>query len=209
MRVLIAEDDLTSHKILKAVLDKWGYEVVSTCNGREAWQALQDADSPRLAILDWMMPEMDGVEIIRKIRERSELKTMYIILLTAKGQKEDIVSGLEAGANDYITKPFDRKELRARVQVGQRVIKLQGALEDRISELQDALDQIKTLKGLIPMCASCKKIRDDEGYWQQVETYIMERSGAEFSHGLCPDCLKKHYPEYYEIKAKKELEKKP
>ncbi len=209
MRVLIAEDDLTSHKILKAVLDKWGYEVVSTRNGREAWQALQDADSPRLAILDWMMPEMDGVEIIRKIRERSESKTIYIILLTARGRKEDIVSGLEAGADDYITKPFDREELHARVHVGQRVLELQSALEDRIQELQDALDQIKTLKGLIPMCASCKKIRDDEGYWQQVETYIMERSGAEFSHGLCPDCLKKHYPEYYEIKAKKELEKKP
>lgn len=209
MRVLIAEDDLTSHQILKAVLDKWGYEVVSTRNGREAWQALQDAGSPRLAILDWMMPEMDGVEIIRKIRERSESKTMYIILLTAKGRKEDIVSGLETGADDYITKPFDREELHARVQVGQRVLELQSALEDRIQELQDALDQIKTLKGLIPMCASCKKIRDDEGYWQQVETYIMDRSGAEFSHGLCPDCLKKHYPEYYEIKAKKELEKKP
>jgi len=209
MRVLIAEDDLTSHKILMAVLDKWGYEVVSTHNGREAWQALQDADSPRLAILDWMMPEMDGVEIIRKIRERSELKTMYIILLTAKGRKEDIVSGLETGADDYITKPFDREELHARVQVGQRVVELQSALEDRIQELQDALEQIKTLKGLIPMCASCKKIRDDEGYWQQVETYIMERSEVEFSHGLCPDCLKKHYPEYYEIKAKKESENKP
>ena len=209
MRVLIAEDDVTSHQILMAVLNKWGYEVVSTRNGREAWQALQDAASPRLAILDWMMPEMDGVEIIRKIRERSESKTMYIILLTAKGRKEDIVSGLETGADDYITKPFDREELHARVQVGQRVVELQCALEDRIQELQDALDQIKTLKGLIPMCASCKKIRDDEGYWQQVETYIMERSEAEFSHGLCPDCLKKHYPEYYEIKAKKELEKKP
>jgi len=206
MRVLIAEDDVTSHRILRAVLNRWGYEVVSTRNGRQAWQALQDAGSPRLAILDWMMPEMDGVEIVRKIRKRSESKTMYVILLTAKDRREDIVSGLEAGADDYIIKPFDREELRARVQVGRRVVELQGALEERIRELQDALDQIKTLKGLIPMCASCKKIRDDEGYWQQVETYIMERSGAEFSHGLCPDCLKKHYPEYYEIKARKELE---
>jgi len=206
MRVLIAEDDVTSHRILRAVLNRWGYEVVSTRNGRQAWQALQDAGSPRLAILDWMMPEMDGVEIVRKIRKRSESKTMYVILLTAKDRREDIVSGLEAGADDCIIKPFDREELRARVQVGRRVVELQGALEERIRELQDALDQIKTLKGLIPMCASCKKIRDDEGYWQQVETYIMERSGAEFSHGLCPDCLKKHYPEYYEIKARKELE---
>jgi len=208
MKILIAEDDLTSHRVLKEVLEKWDYEVLSTYNGKEAWEALQQDKNIRLAVLDWMMPEMNGLELIGKIREAKDFKSMHIILLTAMGQKEDIIAGLEAGANDYITKPFHHSELRVRIKVGERVVELQGDLQKRIHELQEALDQIKTLKGLIPICASCKKIRDDEGYWQEVEKYIMEHCDAEFSHGLCPDCLKKYYPEYYENKAKKELEKK-
>lgn len=203
MKILIAEDDLTSHRVLKAVLEKWEYEVLSTYNGREAWEALQQHKNIRLAVLDWMMPEMDGVELIGKIRMAKELKSMYIILLTALEQKEDIIAGLEAGANDYITKPFHRNELRVRIKVGERVAGLQGELHQRIHELEEALDQIKTLKGLIPMCAGCKKIRDDQGYWQQVEEYILEHSEAAVSHGLCPECIAKYYPEYSEIKAKK------
>lgn len=203
MKILIAEDDLTSHHVLKTVLEKWDYEVLSTYNGREAWEMLQQDKNIRLAVLDWMMPEMDGVELIGKIRAAKDFKSMYIILLTAMGQREDIIAGLEAGANDYITKPFDRNELRARIKVGERVVGLQGELQKRIHELEEALDQIRTLKGLIPMCAGCKKIRDDQGYWQQVEEYILEHSEAAVSHGLCPECIAKHYPEYSEIKAKK------
>jgi CheY-like chemotaxis protein len=204
MKILIAEDDLASRRVLQAVLKKADYEVLETQNGMEAWNVLQQDTTLQIGIFDWMMPEMDGPELIRRIRKSEKFNQMYMILLTAKGQTEDIVAGLEAGANDYLTKPFNREELMARVRVGQRVVDLQQALAQRITELQDALAQVKTLKGLIPMCASCKKIRDDQGFWQQVEAYLMSHSEAEFSHGLCPECLEKHYPEYSEIMRKKQ-----
>lgn len=203
MKILIAEDDRTSHRVLQAVLEKAGYHVQGAWNGSEAWQHLQSPDRARLAVLDWMMPESDGVELTRRVRADGQLKSLYIILLTAKGSRRDIIAGLEAGANDYITKPFDREELLARIRVGQRVVELHESLAQRIIELEMALSQIKTLQGLIPMCASCQKVRDDQGYWQQVEDYLMKHSEAAFSHALCPDCLKKHYPEYEKIKSKK------
>ena len=120
----------------------------------------------------------------------------YIIILTIKGEKVDIITGLEAGANDYLAKPFDPGELHARVEVGRRMVEMQDTLASKIGELRRALDQIKTLRGIIPICASCKKIRDDNGYWKQVEVYIRDHSEAEFSHGICPECVKELYPKY-------------
>jgi response regulator RpfG family c-di-GMP phosphodiesterase len=109
-------------------------------------------------------------------------------LLTARASREDKIQGLQAGADDYITKPFDPQELRARVQVGIRVLELQGALAQRVRELEEALSRVKQLQGLLPICSYCKKIRNDRNYWQQVEGYITEHSEAQFSHGICPDC---------------------
>ncbi len=129
MRILIAEDDPVSRRVLQAHLNKWGYEVVVTHNGREAWQALEQENAPQLAILDWMMPVMDGIELVRRLRERHAQRSyVYAILLTAKSQKEDIVIGLEAGADDYLTKPFDASELHARVRTGRRILELQSQL---------------------------------------------------------------------------------
>ena len=188
MKVLIAEDDPISRFMLEASLKKWGYEVVSTTNGREAWEALQQDDPPQLAILDWMMPGMDGVQVCRKVRQAPATKRIYILLLTAKGEKGDIVVGLEAGANDYVAKPFDRAELKARVQVGARVIELQQSLSDRVAELVAALSQVKQLQGILPICAHCKKVRNDQDYWQQVEGYISAHTEVQFSHSICPQC---------------------
>ena len=192
VKILIAEDDLTSRRILEAILKKWEHEVISAQDGLEAWRVLQSNDPPALAILDWMMPGMKGVEICREIRKIKTLTPPYIILLTSKRQREEIVEGLEAGANDYVRKPFDREELHARIRVGDRVVELQKALADRIRDLEEALSRVKTLQGLVPICCYCKKIRNDQNYWEQLETYLSQHSAAEFSHGICPDCIQKH-----------------
>jgi DNA-binding response OmpR family regulator len=196
MRILIAEDDFTSRTVLAAVLKKAGHEPTATVNGAEAWQALQQPDAPSLAILDWMMPEIDGLEVVRRVRGRPTNRPPHIILLTTKSEKDDIIAGLEAGANDYLAKPSDPGELRARIEVGRRMVELQAALADKIEELRLALDQVKTLRGIVPICARCKNIRDDQGYWNQVEVYVRDHTEAQFSHGICPDCMKQLYPDF-------------
>jgi diguanylate cyclase (GGDEF)-like protein len=137
MRVLIAEDDSISRRMLEAFLVKWGYEVMVASGGEEAWGILQGNDSPRLAVLDWMMPDRDGIDVCRSVRQRKGRPYTYIILLTARGQKEDIVEGLEAGADDYVTKPFDPYELRARLRAGRRIVELQEQLLQAREALRD------------------------------------------------------------------------
>mgnify|MGYP001309711541 CR=1 FL=1 len=195
MRILIAEDDLTSRTMLAAVLQKNGHDVVETVNGEEAWEALRKSDAPRLAILDWMMPVMDGVEVVRRLRAETTGPQPYILMLTAKGTKEDIVAALDTGANDYLVKPFHPIELRARVEVGRRLVDMQDQLTEQVKELRKALEDIKTLQGILPICMHCKKIRNDKGYWEQVESYISEHSAALFSHSICPECMKQQYPD--------------
>ena len=128
MKILIADDDEAIRSVLEVTLVRWGHEVVACADGVQAWEALQREDAPKLAILDWMMPGMEGVEVCRRVRKLPRSKQIYILLLTSKGDREDTVAGLEAGADDYITKPFDRQELHARVQVGQRILELQEQL---------------------------------------------------------------------------------
>lgn len=128
MRILIAEDDFTSRTVLAGVLKKEGHEVTATVNGAEAWDAMQQPNAPSLVILDWMMPEMDGPEVVRRIRTLQTDRLPYIIMLTSKGDKADIIAGLDAGANDYLAKPFDAGELRARIMVGRRMVEMQDAL---------------------------------------------------------------------------------
>jgi len=188
MRILVAEDQSVSRHILVANLCKWGYNVTAVEDGTRAWAALQADEAPQLVILDWLMPGMDGIEICRQIRQSPHTRPIYLILLTARRGQEDKIQGLQAGADDYITKPFNREELRARVQVGIRVLELQGALAQRVRELEEALSRVKTLQGLLPICSYCKKIRNDRNYWQQVEGYIGDHSEAQFSHGICPEC---------------------
>ena len=128
MRILIAEDDAISRRLLETVLGKWGYEVVVAVDGEQAWETFQSEDAPRLAILDWMMPGKDGIEVCRRVRERPGAPYVYILLLTAKSQREDLVNGMEAGADDYITKPFDANELKVRLRAGRRILELQSQL---------------------------------------------------------------------------------
>lgn len=201
MKILIADDDRTSRNMLASMLAKFGYEVEAVADGVRALDAMRQPGAPRLAVLDWVMPEMDGVTVCRRLRETRSDDPPYLILLTALDEKRHVVAGLEAGANDYVTKPFDASELRARIEVGARVVRLQQELAGKIREFLDAAQQIKTLRGIVPICASCKKVRDDQGYWSQVEAYVSEHSEARFSHGLCPDCLEKARAELEELKG--------
>lgn len=189
MDILIAEDDPVSRRTLEVILQRWGHRVVVTSDGQAALETLNRDDAPPLAILDWMMPNVDGLTICRRLRDNPAKRSTYIILLTARGDKRDIVAGLDSGADDYITKPFDRDELQARVNVGLRMIDLQQRLAERVAELEAALKRVNQLQGLLPICCYCKCIRNDNNYWQRVEEYIGEHSGAQFSHGICPNCF--------------------
>jgi sigma-B regulation protein RsbU (phosphoserine phosphatase) len=189
MRVLIADDDVVLRHSLKVHLERWSYRVEECADGRQAWKAMQGPSAPAMAVIDWNMPGMDGPTICQELREMPALAAMYVILLTSNKEQKDVVAGLESGADDYIVKPFDWNELRARLRIGARIVGLQQALAARVSELQVALANVRTLSGLLPICAYCKRVRDDKDYWQQIEQYVGDHSQAEFSHGICPECL--------------------
>jgi phosphoserine phosphatase RsbU/P len=198
MKLLIAEDHAISRRMLEATCRSWGFDVLPVKDGEAAWGVLQAEDAPPLALLDWMMPGMDGLEVIRRVRSQNSSRPVYIILLTARSSQEDIINGLLAAADDYVTKPFNRQELHARLQAGVRIVRLQLDLAARVGELEHALSSVTKLQGLLPICSYCKRIRNDGNYWQRVESYIEEHSGAEFTHGVCPQC--------YDTIVKPELE---
>jgi len=203
MRVLVADDDRTATTILARTLAGWSLDVTVVDDGEKAWTAINAGEPPSLAILDWMMPTLDGPELCRRIRANTATAPMYVMLLTSRSARSDLVAGLEAGADDYLVKPFDLGELRARVQVGMRVATLQERLADRVAELQAALASVKQLSGLLPICSYCKRIRSDKDYWEQVDSYIAHHSEAQFSHGICPTCYTKVMEELDEAEAQK------
>ena len=191
MRMLIADDDPLTRRLLEKILGKSGHEVVAVASGAEAWQILSGQDPPALAILDWMMPRMTGLEVCRKVREAGGSVPTYLVVLTSRGQTDDLVTAFEAGADDYITKPFEAEELRARVSVGVRMVTLQQQLADRILALEDSLAHVQQLQGLIPICAWCRQVRSDGNFWEKVESYLGKRSGLQFTHAICPSCKDK------------------
>jgi DNA-binding response OmpR family regulator len=149
VRVLVAEDDLVTRLYLAGLLAKWGYDVTSVDDGECACEMLQQEDGPSLALLDWMMPGMDGVEICRRVRNRVRGRPVYLVLLTGRAQQEDVVHGLEAGADDYLIKPFDHAELRSRLRVGERVLDMAEQLQARVAELVQALGRVKQLEAVV------------------------------------------------------------
>ncbi len=188
MRILIADDDQTSRSILTAVLKKLGHEVLATADGLQAWDALQQPDAPRLAILDWMMPGLDGLEICRRRRATQTTAPPYLVLLTSRSSREDVVAGLDAGADDYLAKPFAPEELRVRLQVGQRIVELQDTVTAQAAQLSGTLAELKTLQSLVPVCAHCHRVSTDEGLWRRLASYVETHPEAEFTPGSCPDC---------------------
>jgi len=190
IRTLVADDDVTSRVILAGLVLKQGLEPVLVEDGLSAWNIMQQAAPPRIVILDWNMPGLDGLEVCRRIRDCPMFAEdpPYVVILTGREAKADIVKGLKAGANDYVCKPYDREELSARLGVGLRMVKLQTRLTERMTELARALDHVRTLQGILPICSYCKKIRDDKAYWHQVENYFTAHSEARFTHSVCPNC---------------------
>jgi CheY-like chemotaxis protein len=191
LRVLVADDEPVSRTVVGAMLKKAGYEVTFAPDGEQAWQQLTAPNPPAIALLDWEMPGLAGPEVVQLIRSRGEQAPTYVILLTSRDSSADIVAGLKAGANDYVTKPANEDELVARVNVGARVVELQLALAERVRSLEEALANVKALQTLLPMCAYCKSIRNDQNYWEKVETYFHDHSGVSFSHSYCPTCYER------------------
>ena len=177
VKVLIVEDDPFFLRVLHKRITNEGYQVMTAADGREGMKAIVTFE-PDLVISDWMMPEMDGLDLCRQIRADRQDRYTYFILLTGRSGKDSYLTAMDAGIDDFITKPVDGDELKARLRVAERILGLR--------ERMDALE------GLLPICSYCKRIRNDQEQWSALEGYIEKRSRAEFSHGVCPDCYKKH-----------------
>jgi phosphoserine phosphatase RsbU/P len=157
-------------------------------DGLQAWEAIEHDPAIGLAVLDWGMPTLDGVEVCRRVRASARHSHLHVLLLTARESRADLVEALQAGADDFLSKPFDPEILRARINVGLRVLSLRAALADRVAELESALSRVKELHGLLPICSYCKHVRTDGNAWEQVEHYVAQHSNLQFSHGICPGC---------------------
>jgi phosphoserine phosphatase RsbU/P len=176
LKILIAEDENVSRLVLQTSLKKCGHDVVAVENGRRAWEVFQQEYFP-VVISDWLMPEMDGLDLFREIRRLRSDKYTYLILLTLLEGKTNYLEAMQAGADDFVTKPFDADQLTARIQVAQRILGLHT--------------HVNQLEGLLPICCNCKKIRDAKGNWQRVENYIEVHFEVQFTHGYCPECFEK------------------
>lgn len=171
--VLVVDDDPVACLQLRRVAEAAGYEVTVAQNGREAWDVLTRSHH-RLVISDWYMPELDGVELCRKVRSRRNEPYVYFILVTSRGGKQQYLTGMQAGADDFIAKPVDADELQARLGVAERILGLRRSLQQ--------------LEVLLPICSYCRKIRNDQNEWESIETYIEHRFETQFTHSVCPDC---------------------
>ena len=177
MKILIAEDEPVAAKILQRALESFDHEVVTTVDGHAAWDAF-DREPVRIVVSDWFMPGLDGLGLCRKIRERKQTPYTYFILLTSQETgPENYDLATEAGVDDFLTKPLDRPAIRMRLRVAERILRY--------------TTEIRQLKDMIPICSYCRKIRDDDNYWQMVETYINKETGSNFTHGICPACHEK------------------
>jgi len=188
MKILAVEDDPVALAILEDALLMLDHEVITASNGAEAWDALKNTGC-RVIVCDWNMPELDGLGLCRRVRFRPGEYTYFILLTGAEATSKNRDNAMEAGVDDFLSKPVDVDELKMRLHVAERILVY--------------TTQIQKLEALIPICSYCKNIRDDQNYWQRIESYISERTGAGFSHSVCPDCYQKHViPEFEELGIK-------
>jgi CheY-like chemotaxis protein len=188
-RVLVAEDDPRTGRALTALLERHAYEVTVAADGQAALELLMGPSPPSLALLDWEMPRLDGLHVVRAIRSIPADRYTYLIMVTARDAPEDTLAAFAAGVDDYLSKPVDAAQLLARLRCGERVTTLENRLAARVADLERTLDEVRTLKRLLPICMYCKKIRDDGNYWEEIESYLHTHTGSDFSHGICPQCF--------------------
>jgi DNA-binding response OmpR family regulator len=190
--ILAADDDAVTRRALAHAIEACGWRPHVVASGEDALAELTKPNGPLVAILDWIMPGLSGVEVCERVRQVKREVQPYLIMGTVRDETREVIVGLDAGADDYMIKPIDPHELGARVRVGLRTIALQQMLCSRVADLQQALSHVKELRGLLPICAYCKRIRDDQNYWQTVEEYLLEHTDVSFSHAFCPVCIKTH-----------------
>ncbi len=200
INILLIDDDSNLRKTLSDILRAKGYEIHAAKDGTEGL-ALLKRNTIHLALVDLRLPDISGLEVLEKIKV--DHPSIEAIILTGNATLDSAIEATNRGAFSYLQKPYDVDQLLLHIR---HAIEKQQAAAEReklIIQLQEALEKVKTLRGFIPICASCKKVRDDKGYWTQVEAYVSEHSLAEFSHGICPECAKKLYPEYFKDDDKK------
>ena len=190
-RVLVAEDDEKTRTALVFLLQRHGFEVTVVNDGQAALEILIAPNPPHIALLDWEMPRLDGLHVSRGVRSLPKVHYgyTYIVMVTGRDEAKDVLAAFAAGVDDFLSKPVDTAQLLARLRCGERVLGLEERCHQRILELEKALDEVRQLKRLLPICMYCKKIRDDGDYWQEIETYLHEQTGTDFSHGICPACM--------------------
>jgi DNA-binding response OmpR family regulator len=188
VHILIADDEQVSRTLLVRTIEVWGHEAEVVGDGVEAVTRLIAPAAPLLAILDWGMPGLEGPDVCRSVRAAALRMQPYLVMLTARHAPEDLAVALEAGADDFLSKPFNRVELMARLYAGMRILNLQRALTDRIQELEESRVREHHLRTLTPICSYCKKIRGDKDDWEPIDQYLAEH-GYRFTHAVCPSCL--------------------
>ena len=196
IKVLVVDDDPDILFATSRVLKKAGYQTFTADSGKMAMEAVRTI-VPDLILMDVVMPDAEGPELCRRIKDDPNFRGIYVLLTSGtRVESEEQAEGLDSGADGYIARPLSNRELLARMDSLVRILRAERERDQLITELKKAISEIKRLSGLLPICSHCKKIRDDTGYWSQIESYIREHSDAEFSHGICPDCAKIHYPEF-------------
>jgi CheY-like chemotaxis protein len=195
MKILLVDDLPENINALAIALESEGFTLEMASSGEETLQ-IAESFLPDLILLDIRMGGMDGIETCRQLKRRDATEDIPVIFLTVSKETADIDQGFLCGGVDYISKPFRQEEVCSRVRTHLHLRLLSKRQEQLILELKEALDKVKTLSGLLPICAACKDIRDDKGYWKQIEVYIRDHSEADFTHSICPDCLKKLYPDH-------------
>lgn len=193
--ILAVDDTHASLKLITDILAATGYVVHPVDSGELALASVVTSP-PELILLDIVMPGISGFDVLRWLKAREASRDIPVIFLSTLNETSQRVEGLKLGAVDYIHKPFQTEELLVRVQTHVELRRMRVRLEQQADELRAALAKVKLLSGFIPICANCKKIRDDKGFWSQIETYIRDHSEAEFSHGICPECMRELYPGY-------------